>query len=263
MSLTEPIDATDNARVCDGAGDRPQDFGRLHGGRRATGEQSGDLVRADPPRFAVREQIAHWHEIAAVRCQVPARRLLEVRKRARRMLSELGIVEFREFDGLQCEVPRHLDRPVPVEPAIHLLAPPAFLPCERGGLGSPAKLRVQPHHHLHDEYGRQGFRRGARTLPDPEWSHVQAAVHELRLHTGERQAVALHELDGPFLERPLVGVANDGREGPQTVMSGFELPLARCGWFERKGRGPGGVDQVVSPPRAADPTHDRTLPSIQ
>ena len=128
----------------DGAGDRPQDFGRLHGRRRATGEQSRDLVRADPPRFAVREQIAHRHEIAAVRRQVPARRLLEVRERARRMRSELGIVEFGEFDGLQCEVPRHLDRPVPVEPAIHLLAPPAFLPCERGGLGSPAKLRVQP-----------------------------------------------------------------------------------------------------------------------
>ena len=145
---SDVVDRTDRRRRqrarLDGAGDRTQEFGRLHGGRRAAGEQPGDLVRTDPPRFAVREQIAHRHEIAAVRRQVPARRLLEVRKRARRMRSELGVVEFGELDGLQCEVPRHLRRPVPVEPVINLLAPPAFLPRERGGLGSPAKLRVQP-----------------------------------------------------------------------------------------------------------------------
>ena len=167
--------------------------GRLDRCRRAAGEQAGGLVGADPPRFAVSQQIAGGHQVAAVRRQVPACRVFEVRQRARRRGPRARHRRARSSSTrLQRKVLRQLARTGRGRTTGR--PPGASAARERllGGLGPSAQLGVQAGDQLHHERRRRRLGRGAGSLADAQWAHVQAAVHELRLHADERQAVALH-----------------------------------------------------------------------
>ena len=91
-----------------------------------------------------------------------------------------------------------------------------------------AQLGVQAGDQLHHERRRRCLGRGTGLLANGQRAHVQAAVDELGLHGGERQAVALHRLDDACFERSPIGVAQEGESGrsPWWAVSSSHWPGA-------------------------------------
>ena len=172
-------------------------------------QQGGSVVGVDAPVLAVGEEIAGRNKVAAMGCEVPAGRGLEVGKRSFDVRTEGFVVECLDVDGLDVEILRHLCGAVVVEPLIDLPAPASLGEGSFRRLGASAELGVDPREELHHERRRGIFRGRSWFLTDRERPHVEAAVHEPCLDGREWEAVAFEGFDDATFEGPFVGIANE------------------------------------------------------